>query len=215
MKKLITIVFAVTIMFGCSSSDDGEQSNNLLSFKLVGYHNYSDDFDVTSYWEVEELTNGNFRYTINALVDRDGVDNPDEPHTASPFRLEFEVNQQIEVGQIINIDEIDFIEGNFPTNNNSINPVGPCYTSDIVNQSSVSMQPEITPSTTGQIKITGINGDSISGTFFFNNLRNFYYNEVQPGQNYYQFFGCSTSTVPAAPITMTISNGRFNNLLKQ
>ena len=214
MKKLITLAFAVSILLGCSSSDDSQSSDHFVSFKLVGYHNYTDDYDITSNWEVAELINGKYRYTINALVDREGVDNPDEPHTSSPFFIEFEVAQPIQVGQIITINEITGISGQFPTNNNPIvNNNMPCYNIDQTNQT-ISMIPEITQNTTGQVKITNINGDKISGTFYFNNLSNFFYNQFISGQNYYQYFGCNPTTAPSAPTTMTISNGSFNNIPK-
>lgn len=215
MKKIIALAFVVSFLFGCSSSDSSQTSSHFVSFKLVDYHNYSDDYDITANWNVAQLINGKYRYTINALVDRDGVDNPNEPHTASPFFIEFEVVQPIQVGQIITIDEITGLSGQFPTNNNPISNNGmPCYNIDQTNQT-ISMMPEIVQNTTGQVKITNISGNKISGTFYFMNLHNRFYNEVMSGQNFYQYFGCSPTIAPTAPTTMSISNGAFNNIPQQ
>ena len=219
MKKLITLVFAITLMFGCSSdsssSDSNQSPNNLLSFKLVGYHNYL-GHTAGAHYEVAQLTNGNYKYRISVNVYREGIETPNQTQNACFFILEFTSNQPIITGQIIDLNEITSVSGQFPTNNNPLsnNGIKPCVNNNQTNQT-INMTPEITQNTTGQIKITNIDGNKISGTFFFTNLHNFYYNEALLGQNYYQYYGCNSTTAPSAPTTMSISDGTFNNIPKQ
>ena len=212
MKKLITLVFAVSFLFGCSSSDDNQDSNSYsFSFNLDGYHKYKNSNNLQTTWNYTQLSNGRYSYTIQALtLDREGAESPDD--TIFPFSFSFEVLNPIEVGQIISINNIDLSPCSFPTNNAPLGalPFDCCNLVD----NAYYMRPELTSSTTGQIKITAINGDKISGTFFFNNLSNFFYGQYPFGSgNWYQN-SClgGTITAPVAPTTISISNGSFNNI---
>ena len=207
MKKNVLIALIIlcssSILIGCSSdsdkSDPDSNSTNSdlkVQFTLVGYNDYQGSYDVLNYFNIKKESNGTTTYHLNSRVDRKGVDSDDKAHVTLVFELWFNATESLKAGQIFNLSKNNLtgiIGDGFPVNNND--PIGGpgsyCGYLGI----------EFDNTTVGQIKITSVNGDRISGEFYFNNLHNYY------TDGYYN--KCSQLSIPAQ---VNISKGAFFNV---
>jgi hypothetical protein len=207
MKKNVLIALIIlcssSIFIGCSSDSDKSDSDSnstnsdlKVQFTLVGYNDYQGSYDILNYFNTKKESNGTTTYHLNSRVDRKGIDSDDKAHVTLVFELWFNATESLKAGQIFNLSKNNvtgIIGDGFPVSNND--PIGGpgsyCGYLGI----------EFDNTTVGQIKITSVNGDRISGEFYFNNLHNYY------TDGYYN--KCSQLSMPAQ---VNISKGAFLNV---
>ncbi len=208
MKKNLLIASVVlltaSIFMGCSSESNESDTNPSSSanpdlkvqFTLVGYNDYQGMYDVSNYFDTQKESNGTTTYHLNSLVDRKGVDSDDKAHVSLNFEIWFNASESLKAGQIFNLSKNNVIgisADGFPINNSD--PIGgPGSFCGYLGL-------EFDSSTVGQIKITAINGNRISGEFYYNNLKNYYNN------SYYK--NCNQESMPTQ---VNISKGTFFNV---
>jgi len=194
MKKLIFIFPLCFLLSNCSSdSSDGGSSAVNFKFTLDGYYDFipvPEDDDPNLFWDSEIQNNGSTTYTISKRVKRAGS-NPIFNQDLIVFQMEINTDGPLVVNQVYPISECSF-DNDLPFYDDNFN---------IFDCNSISLQK--TATTTGQIKITALNGDNLSGTFYFGNLINSNPNDF--------YSGCSTQ--PTQNV-FSISNGVFTNIPK-
>jgi hypothetical protein len=192
MKKLIFLLPLCFLLSNCSSDSSSSSSVN-FKFTLDGYYDFisvPEADDPNLFWDSEIQNNGSTTYTISKRVKRAGS-NPIFSEDLIVFQMEINTDGPLVVNQVYPIAACAF-DNDLPFYDDVF---------DVFNCNSISLQK--TGSTTGQIKITALNGDNLSGTFSFGNLINS--NPI----NFYS--GCSTQ--PSQNV-FSISNGIFTNIPK-
>ncbi|PKB15488.1 hypothetical protein CLU82_0565 [Flavobacterium sp. 5] len=202
----------VVISFTNCSSEDSNNSNESnpdlkLKFTLDGFNDYKGEYDELVYWDSTLEKNGTTTYGLNAIIDRKGIDSNENAHVAVIFEFSFTASEPLKAGQVYNISQIDYIDGNFALNNNEPNAwANVCGYLRI----------EIDNKTIGQIKITSVSGKRISGEFYFTDLHNLYYNShsyfypnTATFPNWYEYNKCFDSSIPKY---VNISKGEFYNV---
>lgn len=195
MKKLILLLPLCFLLSNCSSdsSDGGSSSSVNFKFTLDGYYDFipvPEEDDPNLFWDSELENNGSTTYTISKRVKRAGS-NPIFSEDLIVFQMEINTDGPLVVNQVYPITACAF-DNDLPFYDDIF---------DIFDCNSISLQK--TASTTGQIKITALNGENLSGTFSFGNLIN-----TNPNDFY---SGCSTQ--PTQNV-FSISNGIFTNIPK-
>ena len=194
MKKLIFLLPLCFLISNCSS-DSSSGSNTSVNFKftLDGYYDFipvPEADDPNLFWNSEIQNNGSTTYTISKRVKRAGS-NPIFSEDLIVFQIEINTVGPLVVNQVYPITACDF-NNDLPFNDDVF---------DIFDCNSISLQKNA--STTGQIKITALSGDNLSGTFSFEKLINSKSNS----------FYTSCSTKPTQQV-FSISNGIFTNIPK-
>ena len=197
MKKLIFLLPLCFLLSNCSSdsssSSGGSSSSVNFTFTLDGYYNFipvPEADDPNLFWDSEIQNNGSTTYTISKRVKRAGS-NPIFNQDLIVFQMEINTVGPLVVNQVYPIaacgfnNDLPFYDDNF----------------NIFECNAISLQK--TATTTGQIKITALSGDNLSGTFSFGNLIN-----SNPSDFY-----TSCSTQPTQSV-FSISNGIFTNIPK-
>lgn len=194
MKKLIFLLPLCFLLSNCSSdSSDGGSSAVNFKFTLDGYYDFvpiTETDDPFLYWNAEIENNGSTTYTISKQLKRAGS-NPIFNQDIVNFQITINTVGPLVVNQVYPITACGF-QNDFPYNDDNFVLFGCNY---------ISLEKTVT--TTGQIKITALNGDNLSGTFSFGNLIN------SVPSNFYS--GCSTQ--PTQNV-FSISNGIFTNIPK-
>ncbi|MBC5839293.1 hypothetical protein [Flavobacterium muglaense] len=207
LRSFCLVVLVVASFTNCSN-DNSDDSNQVASnpdlkvkFTLDGFNDYEGEYDELNYWESSLQKNGTTEYSLTTLADRKGIDSDDKAHVALHFNFSFIATEQLKAGQIYNISQINYVDGNFALKNDEPNSLlGICGYLNI----------EIDNTTTGQIKIKSVSGKRISGEFYFTKLHNVYYNSGSPTfKNWYENVGCFDSSIPKY---VNISKGEFFNV---
>lgn len=192
MKKLIFLLPLCFLLSNCSSDSSSSSSIN-FKFTLDGYYDFisvPEADDPNLFWDSEIQSNGSTTYTISKRVKRLGS-NPIYNEDLIVFQIQLNtvgplvVNQEYPIAACYFDNDLPFYDDVF----------------DVFNCNSISLQK--TATTTGQIKITALNGENLSGTFSFGNLLN-----SNPNSFY---TGCSNQ--PTQQL-FSISNGIFTNIPK-
>jgi uncharacterized protein YxeA len=167
MKKIITLLLAVTILFGCSSTDSESSSNNIeydiemivkigdYERKYVDVYSYNDyalsefSFDTPMIYDNGtefKLTNG-YLYGISST----GI------LTGSIGELRLKLGQNLSIGQIINFgpSSAEGTNGPFEFDFGGYDGYGYYFNNE---------------NSYGQVKITGNQNNKLSGEFSFNNI---------------------------------------------
>ncbi len=196
MKKLIFLLPLCFLLSNCSSDSSSDSSNNSsvnFTFTLDGYYDFvpiTESDDPFLYWNAEIENNGSTTYTISKQLKRAGS-NPIFNQDIVNFQITINTVGPLVVNQVYPITACDF-DNDFPYNDDNFVLFGCNW---------ISL--EKTATTTGQIKITALNGDNLSGTFSFGNLINSVPNSL--------YTSCSTKPTQQA---FSISNGIFTNIPK-
>jgi hypothetical protein len=161
MKKIFIQFFILTILLGCSSdssnSEDDLDLDYFMRFEIPNNFNYKESITIVS----EYLNNdGSINYNFTAILKRVGS-NPLFEQDVITFDIDFTLDNEIQVNQIIQIQNLNSIGGSFPYNNNNFSAPEFC-----------ALELESQPSSTGFVKITQITEDYIKGEFEFYNLKN-------------------------------------------
>lgn len=168
MKKLFTLAFAVSILLGCSSSDSGSTSNNIvydiemtvkigdIERKYVDVYSYN-NYDLNQYSFDTPIIQGSTSsgyWLYNGYLY--GIDNAGIP-TGSIAELNLKLGQNLTSGQIITFTPNSAVGGNGPF---SFDFGGwDSYGYYFNDQNSY-----------GQVKITSNLNNKLAGEFTFNNI---------------------------------------------
>jgi hypothetical protein len=192
MKKLIFLLPLCFLLSNCSSdSSDGGSSAVNFKFTLDGYYDFvpvTETLDPFLYWDAEIENNGSTTYTISKQLKRAGS-NPLFNQDVVNFQITINTVGPLVVNQVYPISVCGF-DNELPFNDDNFEGCNVLYLGK-------------TSTTTGQIKITALNGDNLSGTFSFGNLLNDDTASV--------VFGCTGQ--PTQQL-FSISNGVFTNIPK-
>lgn len=190
MKKLIFILPLCFLLSNCSSDSSSNSAVN-YKFTLDGYYDFvpvTETLDPFLFWDAEIQNNGSTKYTIAIQLKRAGS-NPVFNQDNVNFQLTINTVGPLVVNQVYPISACGF-ENELPFNDDNFEGCNVLYL-------------EKTSTTTGQIKITAIDGEKLSGTFSFGNLKNTDTATV--------IFGCTDQ--PSQQL-FSISNGVFTNIPK-
>jgi hypothetical protein len=190
MKKIFCSVLIILLFVNCSNSDNSSSSKSDFKFTLDGYFEFipvADDDDPSLFWDNYLENNGSTTYTISKRVKRAGS-NPLFNQDIITVQLTINVVGALKVNQVYPIANCNF-SGDLPYKDGN---------ADWCNQVELTKD----GTTLGQIKITSLDNNNLSGTFNFNNLINDF-----P----YVAFGCTSSP---SQNRFSISNGVFTNIPK-
>lgn len=193
MKKILCIIGLSFLLSNCSSPDSTSNSDGDFKFTLDGYYNFTpvtERDDPFMFWIADIENNGSTTYTISRQLKRVGS-NPLFNQDIINFQISINTVGPLVVNKVYPITACNF-NNDLPFNDNNF---------DVFDCNSISLQKNA--ATTGQIKITALSGDNLSGTFSFEKLIN-----SNPNSFY-----TSCSTKPAQQV-FSISNGIFTNIPK-
>ena len=172
MKKTLTLLFSLVIILGCSSESGSSEED--LEFDYYMRFEIPNNFSYDGFASFDKYINndGSLDYEITGFLKRVGS-NPIFEQDGIPFFIDFTLDNEIQVNQVIEIQNLDSPSGSFPYNNNNFSTPEFC-----------SLQLEYQPSSTGFLKITQITEDYVKGEFKFYNLKN------SGGTNLFTFEPC-------------------------
>ena len=190
MKKILYIIGLSFFLSNCSSPDSTSNSDGDFKFTLDGYYNFTpvtETDDPFMFWIANIENNGSTTYKISRQLKRAGS-NPIFNQDIVNIDLSINIVGALEANHIYPITVCDFaFVGGLPYNDFNM---GECNSTDLIK--------DLT--TTGQIKITSIKGNNLSGTFYFTNLI-----------NVFDYSNCSSHP---SQKRFSISNGVFTNIPK-